>query len=50
MTIEAYNTISKIWSPKNAAKNLLKLTENLLNDKNNDISEGPCSKAYPTKE
>lgn len=49
LTIEAYNTIANIWSPKNAAENLFKLATNLLNDKNIDILEGPCSKAYPTK-
>ena len=33
------------WSPNNAAKSLLKLSESLLHNRPNQISEGPCSLA-----
>lgn len=42
---EAYNTVQKIWSPTNASKNLIDLIEKLLQGKENDLNEGPCSKA-----
>lgn len=41
----AYKTIHEIWSPENAAKNLIKLAENLLYKKENNIIDGPGSKA-----
>ncbi len=45
MSIEAYKTIRDVWSPKNAALQLMSLCENLLNGKDNFVAEGPCSKA-----
>lgn len=45
MSIEAYKTIRDVWSPKNAALQLMSLCENLLNGKDNFAAEGPCSKA-----
>ena len=42
---EAYHTISKTWSPKNAAQNLLALAEALLQNKPNPIKDGPGSQA-----
>ena len=45
MSIEAYKTIRDVWSPKNAALQLMSLCENLLNGKDNFAVEGPCSKA-----
>lgn len=45
MSIEAYKTIRDVWSPKNAAFQLMSLCENLLNGKDNFVAEGPCSKA-----
>lgn len=39
----AYQTINTVWSPQNAAANLLQLTHCLLNERNNTVAEGPCS-------
>ncbi len=46
----AYNTISKTWSPETAAKRLLDLYEMLKRgiDKIEYEKVGPCSKAFPT--
>lgn len=41
----AYYTMRYVWSPYNAAKNLLSLVDCLKNGKDSDIAEGPCSKA-----
>lgn len=41
----AYRTMTDMWSPEIAAKNLLILIENLSNNKSSEISEGPCSLA-----
>lgn len=43
----AHHTINTIWSPTNAAKNFLKLVNALQHDDICNISEGPCSPAYP---
>lgn len=44
--LNAYRDISNIWSPENAAKNLLYLSNSLLENKVAPlIDEGPCSKA-----
>lgn len=45
MSIAAYNTMKDVWSPQNAANQLYRLSEALLNDKECVIEEGPCSKA-----
>ena len=45
MSVEAYKTIRDVWSPKNAALQLMSLCENLLIGKDNFVAEGPCSKA-----
>lgn len=45
MSIEAYKTIRDVWSPKNAAAQFILLSENLLNDKDNFVADGPCSRA-----
>lgn len=39
----AYDTMSKIWSPKNGAEKLIYLCDCLFNDKPVDIADGPCS-------
>ena len=39
------NKMQNIWSPHNAAQNLLKLIDNLKNGMDTPIIEGPCSKA-----
>lgn len=45
MQKNATNSIQKIWSPQNAASSLLTLIDNLTNNKEMSIMEGPCSKA-----
>lgn len=49
MTKEAYDTILNQWSPYLAARNIIKLTDILINNIYNDIIDGPCSDACPTK-
>lgn len=46
---EAYRCMKNIWSPENAAKNLLILINALKCGQDTPIVEGPCSKAKPTK-
>lgn len=43
----AYSTISEEWSPKCAAKNLVRLAHDLIEGRDTSIGKGPCSKAYP---
>ena len=43
----AYRTMRDVWSPQNAAKNLMALIENLLDGNDSPIVDGPCSKADP---
>ena len=46
MSREAYRTMRDVWSPENAANNLIELINNLLlGNKEATVSEGPCSKA-----
>jgi glycosyltransferase involved in cell wall biosynthesis len=45
----AYLTVSTLWSPQNAAKSFLKLSEAFLTGEKIKIKEGPCSIAKPTK-
>lgn len=40
-----YKSITEIWSPQNAVKNLLALIDDLKNGKETPITVGPCSKA-----
>lgn len=47
MAINGYYTLRDIWSPENAAKNLLKLIEDFQNGRGTSIADGPCSKALP---
>lgn len=42
-----YKTISQIWSPRNAAQNLMHLIDDLQQHKDCTINDGPCSKALP---
>ena len=46
---EAYNTMSKIWNPRNAAIRFIQLVEALQNNMDTPFDDGPCSKAYPCK-
>lgn len=47
--LEAYNTMIELWSPKSAAHRLLTLINDLKEDGQTTISDGPCSIAYPIK-
>ena len=47
--LNAYNYIKNTWSPNVAASRLLKLCEQLLDNKDTIYEEGPCSRAYPIK-
>lgn len=47
MAINAYRMMRDVWSPANAAKNFIKLIEDLQSEKASLITDGPCSKAYP---
>lgn len=42
---QGYKSITEIWSPHNAVKNLLALIDDLKNGKETPITVGPCSKA-----
>lgn len=42
---QAYRTMKELWSPQNAARNLLMLSESALEGNICEIKEGPCSKA-----
>lgn len=47
MANRAYYTMREVWSPRQAAVNLLSLIDNLQKGKDSSIKEGPCSKALP---
>ena len=48
-SINAYNTISKIWTANNAANNFELLINSITNKKENPVEQGPGSNAYPVK-
>lgn len=45
----AMRTMTEVWSPQNAAMNLIRLSSSLLSSKHLIIKEGPCSLAEPLK-
>lgn len=45
MAVCAYHTMKEIWSPQNAAHNLLHLIDDLQHGHDTTITDGPCSKA-----
>ena len=47
ISINAYKTISEIWTAKNAVKNFEILLNSILKEEENPIKEGPASNAYP---
>ena len=47
IAINGYKNMRDIWSPSNAAKNLLILIDCLMNGQEPSITDGPCSKAKP---
>lgn len=44
MSVAGQQRMQEVWSPENAAKNLLQLINDLQNGRNSSILEGPCSK------
>lgn len=49
ISINAYKTISKIWTANNAASNFGLVIDSIINKKENPVKEGPASNAYPIK-
>ena len=48
LSTQAVCTMKEVWSPKNAAKQLLKLVQALQDDNESMIPKsGPCSRVYP---
>lgn len=47
LAINGYHTMKNLWSPTNAAKNLLQLIDDIKEGHDTTIQEGPCSKALP---
>lgn len=45
MAETAYKTIKEVWSPNHAAKSLVQLIDDLLDNRETSINTGPCSKA-----
>lgn len=45
----AQHTMCKVWNPKNAATRFLQLVEALQKGNDTPFTDGPCSKALPTK-
>ena len=43
----AMRTMRTLWSPQNAADNLLRLIDDLQAGRDTSIAVGPCSKALP---
>lgn len=50
MALRAYQNMKNIWSPANAANNILQLAGQLLSNKFGYLDRGPCSEAIKTKE
>ena len=45
MAEKGYEDMVRLWNPKNAAKSLVMLIDDLMNGREVSIKEGPCSKA-----
>ena len=45
LAINGYNTLCKVWSPMNAARNFISLVRCLQVGKGSSITQGPCSNA-----
>lgn len=48
--MNAFRTMKEVWSPKQAARNFIQLSDDLLHGRDSSIVEGPCSKALPIKQ
>ena len=49
LSINAYKTISEVWTAKVAVQNFEKLVNSILEGKPNPVKEGPASTAQPVK-
>lgn len=49
LALQAFEDINNVWSPQNAAKNLITLIHDLMDGREVSITEGPCSKAQIIK-
>ena len=49
LSINAYKTISEVWTAKVAVQNFEKLVNSILERKQNPVKEGPASTAQPVK-
>ena len=49
LAINGYETIRDIWSPKHAAQSLIQLIDDLVEQGDTSIQDGPGSKALPQK-
>lgn len=49
LSINAYRTISEIWTAENAVNNFEKLLNAIIENKKNPIKKGPASNAYPVR-
>jgi len=47
IALNAYNAILKTWNAGQAARNIIKLIDDLLNNRESSINEGPCSMSMP---
>lgn len=49
ISINAYKTIENTWNSKKAAENISQLFEDIMNNRQVSVQEGPASKALPYK-
>ena len=49
ISINAYKSISEVWTAKNAADSFELLINSIINEQENPVKEGPASNAYPVK-
>lgn len=49
ISINAYKTIANTWNSKKAAENISQLFEDIMNNRQVSVQEGPASKALPYK-
>lgn len=47
LAVNGYLTMKTVWSPENAARNLMTLIDDLRNGRDTSVADGPCSIALP---
>lgn len=47
LAVNGYLTMKTVWSPENAARNLMTLIDDLRKGRDTSVADGPCSKALP---